>query len=85
VIFSKFGRIVRHRTGCHTVDPFPLKTLGDRSGKNEVHSVPRCNRDIFRTKKAGDLFVPKKANLYRLIEKFDPKQRRILAVTLGGK
>jgi len=50
-----------------------------------VHSVPRCNRDIFRTKKAGDLFVPKKANLYRLIEKFDPKQRRILAVTLGGK
>jgi len=51
--------------------------------RTKCHTVPRCIGDIFRAKKAGDLFVPKKANLYRLIEKFDPKQRRILAIALG--
>ncbi|NLI41768.1 MAG: hypothetical protein GX421_11450 [Caldisericales bacterium] len=37
-------------------------------------------------KKAGDLFVPKNMPIYnRVIEKFDPKQFRILAIALGEK
>lgn len=42
---------------CHSVTPFSLKTLGDRSGWNEVHTVP-MDQDCFScTKKGADLFV----------------------------
>ena len=36
---------------CHSVDPFPLKTLGDRSGWNKVHTVPMDQDGIFLHKK----------------------------------
>ena len=57
MIFSKPAKTIQQRTMCHSVDPFPLKTLGDRSGKNEVpHRSPPYWR-YFVQKKAGDLFV----------------------------
>jgi len=36
---------------CHSVDPFPLKTLGDRSGWNKVHIVPMDQEGISLHKK----------------------------------
>ena len=65
----------------HPVTLFPLRTLGDRSGKNNVpHRSPPSLDNFSCTKKAGDLFVTKiEANQYLLNGNFD------LKTALGSK